>query len=143
MTAGDVRTMAAPRPRPHILAGLILTTWLTAACSGSAEAPTTTILEPATTTTLSTTTAPGLPTFEVAVVSFRFEPAQVKVPVGASVTFAFQQGTHTSTAEDGSWDSGDMAAGGTFDVVFDGPGEFRYFCSIHPQQMQAVITVEG
>lgn len=144
MTGGDVRTQAKPRPRPHTLAGPILMIWLPAACSGSAEVPPTAVPAPATTVPpASTSTVPDIPTFEVAVVSFGFEPTEVKVPVGASVTFTFQQGTHTSTAEDGAWDSGDVSAGGTFDVVLDDPGTYRYFCSIHPRQMRGVITVEG
>ena len=48
---------------------------------------------------------------------------------------------HTVTADDGSFDSGPISFGDTFDNTFDSPGEFGYHCSIHPF-MTGVVIVE-
>jgi len=34
-----------------------------------------------------------------------------------------------------------MTSGEVFSVTFDTTGTFQYFCSIHPNDMQATITV--
>jgi hypothetical protein len=39
---------------------------------------------------------------------------------------------HTVTANDGSFDSGDLCGGGRFVHEFDALGVYRYHCSIHP-----------
>ena len=49
---------------------------------------------------------------------------------------------HTTTSDDGLWDSGSLSAGGTFEHTFDAAGTFDYICSIHPS-MTATITVGG
>jgi plastocyanin len=48
---------------------------------------------------------------------------------------------HTITADDGSFDSGPISSGDTFDNTFDAPGDFGYHCSIHPF-MTGVVIVE-
>ncbi len=48
---------------------------------------------------------------------------------------------HTVTSDDGSFDSGPISPGDTFDNTFDSPGEFGYHCSIHPF-MTGVVIVE-
>jgi plastocyanin len=48
---------------------------------------------------------------------------------------------HTITADDGSFDSGPISPGDTFDNTFDAPGDFGYHCSIHPF-MTGVVIVE-
>jgi plastocyanin len=46
------------------------------------------------------------------------------------------------TAEGGSFDSGTMAEGASFETTFDSPGEYRYICALHPG-MKGMVTVEG
>ena len=48
---------------------------------------------------------------------------------------------HTVTADDGSFDSGPISPGYTFDNTFDSLGDFGYHCSIHPF-MTGVVIVE-
>jgi plastocyanin len=48
---------------------------------------------------------------------------------------------HTVTADDGSFDSGPISPGDTFDNTFDELGDFSYHCSIHPF-MTGVVIVE-
>ena len=70
--------------------------------------------------------------------SFFFSPAKTVVNPGDTVRWALVSGIHTSYSAAGSpqfWDSGILAGGVPFDVVFtagDGPGHFPYVCNFHP-----------
>jgi plastocyanin len=48
--------------------------------------------------------------------------------------------THNITADDGSFTSGELVAGTSFDATFDAPGTYGYHCSIHPT-MKGTVTV--
>ena len=68
----------------------------------------------------------------VNVSGFTFLPGAVRVIAGQPVHWtntSFAQ--HTITADDGSFDSGLMSAGDTFDMVFDLPGIYQYYCQLH------------
>jgi plastocyanin len=69
---------------------------------------------------------------EVAVRDNRFDPADLTVPVGATVIWT-NQGflPHTVTADDGSFDSGTLGRGDTFEMTFTEPGTYSYHCEIH------------
>jgi len=72
---------------------------------------------------------------------FAFSPADLEVSVGTTVTWTNDDSaTHTVTADDGSFDSGDLANGATFSQTFDTAGTFTYHCAKHPN-MTATITV--
>jgi nitrite reductase (NO-forming) len=49
---------------------------------------------------------------------------------------------HTATAADGSFDSGFLGTGDTFEFTFTEPGEYEYFCLPHPW-MRAKVIVTG
>lgn len=49
---------------------------------------------------------------------------------------------HTTTSNDGLWDSDILQSGQTFSFTFDQAGSFPFFCAIHPS-MTATITVTG
>ena len=79
----------------------------------------------------------------IAVEAFAFSPATVTVQAGQPVTWEnHDPAEHTVTAEDGSFDSGDLAPGAGFETTFDSPGEHRYFCALHPG-MKGMVVVEG
>ena len=48
--------------------------------------------------------------------------------------------THNITADDGSFTSGELVAGTSFEATFDTPGTYGYHCSIHPT-MKGTVTV--
>jgi len=79
----------------------------------------------------------------VSIKDFSFSPAQITVPQGTTVTWTNEgPSPHTTTADDGTWDSGTMEQGEDFSFTFDEPGTYTYHCSIHPD-MTATIKVSG
>jgi plastocyanin len=63
--------------------------------------------------------------------------------VGQEVTWTnHDPAQHTVTQEGGGFDSGKMAAKGTFSHTFDQPGEYRYICALHPG-MKGKVVVAG
>lgn len=75
----------------------------------------------------------------------RFDQLELRVAPGTTVVFENTDAfAHTITSKDGSpigFDSGELGQGETFEFTFDEPGEYSYFCQIHPT-MRAVVIVE-
>jgi plastocyanin len=68
----------------------------------------------------------------VSVSGTSFLPATIHVTTGGSVQWTnTSEDTHTVTADDGSFDSGDVAPGATFSTSFDTPGTYTYYCQYH------------
>lgn len=68
----------------------------------------------------------------VRVVDSSFREDTITIPVGTTVTWTHTgQFPHTVTADDGSFDSGNLSSGDTFRYTFDQAGSFAYYCSIH------------
>jgi plastocyanin len=75
--------------------------------------------------------------------AFAFEPKRIEANVGQAVTWTNRDpAEHTVTEEGGGFDSGTMAANGSFTRKFDRPGEYRYICALHPG-MTAMVAVRG
>ncbi|HEY2596611.1 MAG TPA: plastocyanin/azurin family copper-binding protein [Chloroflexota bacterium] len=77
-----------------------------------------------------------------------FDQTEVHVQPGQPVVWSNASGTeHTVTADDGSFDSGDVEAGDQFTVPFDAAGTYPYFCQYHGAAggvgMSGVIVVDG
>src|SRR5205823_9304020 len=49
---------------------------------------------------------------------------------------------HTVTADDGSFDSMNVAPGNSYSQVFSQPGTFTYHCNIH-SSMHGTVNVQG
>ncbi len=68
----------------------------------------------------------------VAIKGFRFEPATVKAKVGRPVAVAnADDSPHTLTADDKSFDTGDIVAHGTATFTPAKAGTVSYHCDIH------------
>ena len=81
----------------------------------------------------------------VAIRSFAFLPNAITVKAGSSITWLNCEpaGTpsHTTTNNQGVWNSPLLAPGDAFTQTFDTQGVFPYICAVHPF-MTASITVE-
>lgn len=78
----------------------------------------------------------------VEIVGFAFAPEAITVATGTTVTFTnSDDAPHTATADDDSFDTGDLNKGDAGMVTFDTPGTIPYICTIHPF-MQGEIVVE-
>lgn len=77
----------------------------------------------------------------VEIVEFRFEPDELMVSPGTTVTWTNSDDfAHTVTGTEGMFDSDDIEAGGTFEHTFEAAGTFTYFCDIH-NYMKATVVV--
>ncbi len=89
---------------------------------------------------------PALPagdanTVAVSIFDFGFDGETVEVPVGTTVTWTNDgQVIHTTTSNDGLWDSNIMNAGDTFSYTFDEPGAYEYLCSLHPTMVGTIVV---
>lgn len=73
--------------------------------------------------------------------SFTYGPATLQVKSGQKVTVTNEDGAvHTVTADDKSFDSGDLEKGKSFTFTAGKPGTYNYICSIH-QYMKGTIKV--
>ncbi|HZC32802.1 MAG TPA: cupredoxin domain-containing protein [Candidatus Bathyarchaeia archaeon] len=70
-----------------------------------------------------------------------YNPTTITVKVGTKVTWTNNDTfAHTVTLDDNSVDSGNVAAGATFDNTFAKAGTFAYHCKIHAS-MHGTVTV--
>ena len=77
----------------------------------------------------------------VSIVDFAYDPATLTVPTGTAVAWTNNDSApHTVTFDDGP-DCGELGNGDAVALTFDAPGEYSYFCRLHPN-MRASITVE-
>lgn len=84
------------------------------------------------------------PPSDVRAIEFAFEPAELNVAVGTTVTWAnVGVAPHTITARDASFDSGTLKAGATFSFRFDKPGTFPYLCAFHPDMTGRVVVPDA
>jgi len=77
---------------------------------------------------------------------FSFSPQTVTIMPGDTVRWVWAEGGHTTTSgtsctPDGRWDSGLLAMGATFEVVFPAPGSFPYYCIPHCPPMTGTVVV--
>ena len=73
--------------------------------------------------------------------NFTFEPALLTVKVGTTVTWKNRDDIPHTVVCAGKFRSKTMDTDGTFSFTFTAPGEYKYFCSLHPH-MTGTIKVE-
>lgn len=74
--------------------------------------------------------------------SFGFSPTTLTILPGTTVTWKnMSSAPHTVTSDDGTtFDSGNIAPGGTFTFKFTVAGSYPYHCNIHPY-MRATVNL--
>lgn len=74
-------------------------------------------------------------------ISEAFQPTTVTVAAGGEVTWVNSDDIpHTTTADDGTWDSGQLEGGEEFTFTAEEPGTYPYICTIHPTMKGEVIV---
>jgi plastocyanin len=83
----------------------------------------------------------------VTVADMAFSPGSVSTTLGGSVTWTFKDATaHTTTSDQGFWDSGTRSGGATYSHTFASAGTFAYHCTIHAMMRGTVkvpLTASG
>jgi plastocyanin len=84
----------------------------------------------------------------VTMINDTFDRTEVHVAPGQRVVWKNPDvDTHSVTADDGSFDSGDVDTGGQYTRAFGAPGTYPYFCVYHGgpggDGMSGVIVVDG
>src|SRR5574337_207231 len=77
----------------------------------------------------------------VTIQNFAFGPDTLTIPVGTTVTWTNKDSvSHTVTSKNGTFDSGALSQGQTFQFTFNAPGPYDYSCTLH-RSMTAKIIV--
>jgi plastocyanin len=77
----------------------------------------------------------------VTIDNFTFKAPVVTVKPGTTVTWTNGDDIpHTVVAKDGSFKSKVLDSGDKFSVTFAKPGQFGYFCSLHPHMTGMIIV---
>ena len=81
--------------------------------------------------------------YQVGIRNFHFEPMQLVVPAGATVTWTnHDEEPHVVTSAGNQFKSSPaLDTDDHYSAVFTKPGTYAYYCSIHPQ-MTATIVVK-
>jgi hypothetical protein len=77
------------------------------------------------------------------IVEFAFQPGELRVPVGQRVTWVNCEengAPHTSTANQGEWQSALLQPGDRYTQTFPAAGTFSYFCEVHPFMTGQVVV---
>jgi plastocyanin len=142
--AQDMNRTGRTAPGRRLAAWIGITALVLAACSSAANTavPTAAATAGGASGSAAASAAPaGAAAGAVTIKNFSFNPGNLSVSVGQTVTWTNSDTTdHTVTADDSSFDSGHVATGTTFQQTFTKAGTFTYHCKIHPS-MKATITV--
>jgi plastocyanin len=81
---------------------------------------------------------------EILIQSFAFNPATVSVAAGSEVKWTNEDAPgHTILSDDGTTiKSPTLNKGESFSMVFNTPGTYSYFCSIHPSMKGTIVVTQ-
>ena len=73
--------------------------------------------------------------------NFNFTPPDLVVAPGTTVTWTnADDSPHTVRERDGKFKSAALDSDDTFSQTFTAPGEYEYFCTIHPRMVGKVVV---
>jgi plastocyanin len=77
----------------------------------------------------------------ISIDNFAFSQPSLTVPVGTKVTWINHDDMlHTVADEGKSFKSDPLDSGESFSHVFDKPGTYKYFCSLHPHMTGTIVV---
>jgi plastocyanin len=87
------------------------------------------------------TTKDNVQAQEVRVDNFTFGPNSVTVPVNSTVTWVNKDDVpHVIASDDGVFKSKALDTDDKYSYTFTKPGEYPYFCSLHPKMVGKVLV---
>ena len=87
------------------------------------------------------TKAASPPTAAISIDNFTFKNPVIQVKPGTTVTWTNGDDIpHTVVSKDGLFKSKVLDTGDKFSFTFAKPGQFGYFCSIHPHMTGTVVV---
>jgi plastocyanin len=132
--------------KAFLVSALLLTGFALAACGSSSNTSSETEAEPTATTAPAEAPAAGGAlerSVKVEIANFEYSPDPVRVEAGGKVIWQNEDSVaHTATADDGSFDTGEIEEGKLKSESFKQPGTFTYHCEIHPQMHGTIEVVE-
>jgi len=76
--------------------------------------------------------------------NFNFTPPTLVVTPGTTVTWTNDDDSpHSVRENDGKFKSAALDTDDTFSQTFAAPGEYQYFCSIHPRMVGKIVVKPG
>lgn len=80
-------------------------------------------------------------THQVNIQNYAFSPDSLIIEVGDTVRWTNHDAVpHTSTAYDGTWNSGTLSQNQSYSCVFTSTGSHSYYCGFHPMMVGAVTV---
>jgi plastocyanin len=80
-------------------------------------------------------------TVQVAIYDFGFNPATITVAPGTTVVWVNTGAVqHTVADKQLTWSSSILDPGARFEHTFTQPGEYAYWCTLHPNMLGTVIV---
>jgi plastocyanin len=77
----------------------------------------------------------------VAIHNMRFSPARLAIAAGTTVTWVNEDpAPHTVTDRGRVFRSAALDTGERFSYTFKAPGDFTYFCTIHPMMVGEIVV---
>jgi plastocyanin len=118
--------------RPIFFLAAVALTAITAACSSSSSP-----VQPTAGSSMSVSIVSGAS----ALTNAAYTPNPDTIAVGDTISWTNNDSTaHTTTGDDGSWNSATIQPGAAFSRTFTTAGTFTYHCTIHPG-MIGTVTV--
>jgi plastocyanin len=80
---------------------------------------------------------------KVDIKEFMYGPKDMTVPVGTKVTWVNDDEIpHTVAETHKLFRSGALDTGDSYSWVFNTPGEYEYFCALHPQMIGKIVVTQ-
>lgn len=80
---------------------------------------------------------------KVDIKEFMYGPKDMTVPVGTKVTWVNDDEIpHTVAETHKVFRSGALDTGDSYSWVFNTPGEYEYFCALHPQMIGKIVVTQ-
>jgi plastocyanin len=91
--------------------------------------------------TLSLAPSADAVTYEVEIEDFAFTPGSMHINPGDAIEWRNRDAVqHTSTSDEGLWNSGLLAEDQTFTFIFNDEGVYPYHCSPHPFMVDTIFV---